>query len=379
MNGQPTRTAATKQLEARFYRLMMLDRYLWRGKHSESPRFSRKQAIVDEMHRELGLDRAREPEPIAEIDISELTLERFREVSDNLRRIVVVRGFGRDMRAVNTWTPEFLVGKLGEAPCNALKYEHETVTEGWDKGAEVVTLPFREYIERMADERLYLNNSTDIITSCPELIDDLELDRIREMFTDSAGGWDELVTTNFFISSNTVLTSVHHAPGGNFFLQLAGRKRWTVIDPAYTAFVHPVNGRPFQYCNSAYGGFRAAELRGEGPDHPLACIPRQQATLEPGDLLYNAPWWWHEVENLDVFNVGCAVRHVPRPFRRAPSWSNHRLFTATSLYPALRAATYAHYLRYRLTGDTTPFREVLNRLIIGLLHRSLKANKARNG
>ena len=268
--------------------------------------------------------------------------------------------------------------KLGDSLCSALKYKTETITEGWDRGADVVTLPFREYLQRMTSERLYLNNSTDIVQSCPELLDDLDLDRIRQAFTDGDSGWDELITTNFFISSNTVLTSIHHAPGGNFFLQLAGRKRWTVIDPAHTALLHPVNGRPFQYCNSAYGGFRGAELRGEGDNHPLVRIPRQVTTLEPGDLLYNAPWWWHEVENLEPFNVGCAVRHVPRPFRKAPTIPNHPLFSLTSLYPALRIGTAAHYLRYRVTGDDTPFREVLNRVIIGLLHRSLKANKARN-
>lgn len=163
--------------------------------------------------------------------------------------------------------------------------------------------------------------------------------------------------------------------GGNFFLQIAGRKRWTVVDPRWTAWLHPVNGRPFQYCNSAFGGYRAGHYLALGEDNPILHVPHAEVVLEPGDLLYNAPWWWHEVENLDDFTVGCAVRHVPRPFRPSPSWSNHRLFSLTSTYPAMRALTYAHFLHARVTGSTRPVRDTINAMLVKMLYRSLERHR----
>ena len=35
-----------------------------------------------------------------------------------------------------------------------------------------------------------------------------------------------------------------------------------------------------------------------------ANLPRLEVILEPGDVLFNAPWWWHTVENLDDLTVG---------------------------------------------------------------------------
>ena len=36
--------------------------------------------------------------------------------------------------------------------------------------------------------------------------------------------------------------------------------------------------------------------------------PVYQATLEPGDVLFNPPWWWHSIKNVDATTVGVASR-----------------------------------------------------------------------
>ena len=41
----------------------------------------------------------------------------------------------------------------------------------------------------------------------------------------------------------------------------------------------------------------------------LEYLPRYDIVLEPGDILWNAPWWWHRIENGDGFNVGLAIRN----------------------------------------------------------------------
>ncbi len=365
--------ARNPRLERRFYRLMMQDRYLWRGPHSESPRFAAKQALVEQLHAHSGFDRPRAPSLVPEISVDELTAERFWALSDGLTKVVVIRGFGRT-RAHQTWSRASLSQRLAGERCAVLEYDEGSLERGWDTGAKLVQMEVAEFLRRMSDEPLYLSNSTELFSRFPDMVDDLELERIRGALIPKAEGWDELVSTNVFISAKGVYTSMHHAPGGNFFLQVAGRKRWFLIDPKWTAYVHPVAGRPFQYCNSAFAGFQARARM--GVDNPLARLPHSVVTLEPGDLLYNAPWWWHEIQNLDDFTVGCAVRHVPRPGRRSPSWSNHRLFTATSLYPAMRLMTFAHYVRQRLTGSEVPLRDSFNTMLTTLLYRSFRGRRA---
>jgi hypothetical protein len=352
---------------------MMLDRYLWRGQHSASPRFEAKQAIVEQLHAHSGFTGPRAPERVPEIEARELTAERFWQLSEGLTRVVVIRNFG-ETRAHATWTPGHLAERLAGERCAVIEYDADSLERGWDAGAKLIEMGVAEFLDRMADEPLYLSNSTELVSKCPTLVDDLELERIRAALLPGTEGWDELISTNFFISGREVYTSMHHAPGGNFFLQVAGRKRWYLIDPTWTAHVHPVNGRPFQYCNSAFAGFQAR--RRMGLENPLANLPHMIVDLEPGDLLYNAPWWWHEIENLDDFTVGCAVRHIPRPGRASPSWSNHPLFTATSLYPAMRAATFGHYLRQRVTGERAPLRDRFNLVLAERLYRSFRERRA---
>jgi len=145
-----------------------------------------------------------------------------------------------------------------------------------------------------------------------------------------------------------------------------------MIEPRYTAHVCPILSRPFQFMKSAYGGTRAHAEFGDGGPSVFDTLPRFEVVLEPGDLLYNAPWWWHEVDNLDDFTVGCAVRHMPPPWRRSPSWSNHFLYTLTSVYPGGRALMYAHHAYQVLTGGRGPTtRELLQERQLAALRRGL--------
>ncbi len=375
--ARPRRCPRTRALERRFYSLMTLDRYLWRGRHSESPRFAAKQATVAALHRVSGLSTPRAPAPVPELDVAELTVPRFLARTDQLRRVCVIRGFARG-RLGDRWSEARLRARLAGRDCAVIRYRPETFERGWDVGAALERVDFGEFLDRMKREPLYLNNSAELLAACPELVDALELGRVRRRFLPGGdAGWDELLSTNLFVGGRQVFTAVHCAMGGNFFLQLAGRKRWTLVDPDWSAWLHPVNGRPFQYCNSAFGGYRAGERLGLGDRNPLLRVPRLEVVLEPGDLLYNAPWWWHEVENLDDYTVACAVRHAPAPFQPSPSWRNHRLFSLTSTYPAMRALALAHYARWRVTGHDAPLREVVNKLLVRLLYKSLERHRAR--
>lgn len=319
-------------LERRFYTLFLADQRRWTGKPSQSPRYAEQCALVDAV-------RALHPAPVAPRPLTELpadtTREAFLQATDGLRRPVVIRGFADHMPAVRTWTQDHLRERLGETSCAIVHYDDASLERAWDTGVEIAPMRFADYLAKMADGRVYLNNSSELFTKHPDLLADLDIQRLRDQFC-SPGRWDELLTTQLFIGGRIVRSALHAAFGGNFFLQLAGRKRWVLMDPAHSVALHAIPGRPFQYVISAAGRYW-------GADNPvLERIPRREVTLNPGDLLYNTPWWWHDVQNLDDFTVGCAVRHFPTPGHRSPSWANHAIFTRHSTYPRSRATMFAH-------------------------------------
>jgi hypothetical protein len=363
--------ARVQALERELYRLIIADRYLWKGQPSRSPRFARQAEIVAELQALSPFKAPRAPDPLPEYPAEGMDRARFIAVTQGLRRPVIIRGFGRDTRAVQEWTADYLRRHLGGKTCAVVVYDEQTRLRSWDHDLEFVEMDFSEYLDRMVHEDLYINNRTEVVESCPALLDDLELHRIHDAFTDPTSRWDELVTTNFFIGARHVHSSVHAAFGGNFFFNIAGRKRWLMIDPIYTAYIHPIPAQPFQYVRSACGGYRRCAEQGQH-DNIFVRLPHFEAVLEPGDLLYNTPWFWHEVENLSDFTVGCAIRHFPPPFRASPSWSNHPLFTLASLYPRTRALMFGHYLRHRVTGNDEPLRNIANRLMIERLYNSFR-------
>jgi ribosomal protein L16 Arg81 hydroxylase len=76
-----------------------------------------------------------------------------------------------------------------------------------------------------------------------------------------------------------------------FFVQLHGRKRFTLVAPAFTPRVYNEVG--------VY-----SEVDPEQPDyraHPaFRGVPTTSIVLEPGDTLFLPIGWWHRVESLDV-------------------------------------------------------------------------------
>ena len=87
----------------------------------------------------------------------------------------------------------------------------------------------------------------------------------------------------------------HYALLPNVFIEIYGAKHWCFIHPSewinMRAFFNP-----YIYARSAlYSGIERK-------------IPRTCTTLYPGDILYNPPWTWHTVYNIETFNLGIATR-----------------------------------------------------------------------
>lgn len=356
-----------RRLEDRLYRLSVLDHIFSRAGATAAPRYSERAELVERLLACAPFPRGQDPAPVRELDAgADYTC--FMAASASYRRPVVIRGFARECEAVRSWSVETLSERLPEEPCTVVEMDAETLRAAHASRRLLHTMSFAEFARRMrSGEPLYLHNSTEFAAHSPELVDELGLERVRGSFTDPTSTWDELFSTNLFVGGEQVFSNLHCAPGGNFFLQIAGKKTWTLVDPVLSPYLFPILSRPFNHCLSGFGSYR--RYAGAASACPIADVPRQEVVLEPGDLLYNPPWWWHEVHNEGI-TIGCAIRHVPSPLSRSPTWSNHRLFSALSVYPKLWLFSALSYTRHRVTGHRESMRAKLNPRLARELNRA---------
>ena len=295
----------------------------------------------------------RPAEPLPALDAADLTPEALLEGTARFRRPLVIRGFFSQTRACQLWTPEHLVELLGEEKVPVL--DSRAAAPTGDRSHGMLLLTLKEYLDRMASERLYLNNVTRLFNSCPQLIEDLELGRVLSLLPPGTDDDDRIPLTGVFIGARHVGSSLHAAFNGNFFANIQGRKRWVLIDPVLSPYLMPIWASPFLFVSSHFDYVH--------PEHDfLKRLPRYEVVLEPGDLLYNAPWWWHDVRNLDDYTVGCALRYRPGSFPfDDPSFSNRFLYTALSLYPLgnLNRAVILH--KRRKDKSLPTYREQMNK------------------
>jgi len=356
-----------RALQKRLYRLTIQDQLLSRRPSAAGPRYARRAQTVDALWESAPFPEHQDAMPVPSFEAGSIDYATFVEATGGYRGPVVIRGFGAETAAVRAWTPGSLVERLGDALCTVVEMDEVAMTQPHSSGRILHQMPFSEFIHRMEDEPLYLHNSTEFVQQCPELMEELSLQSINAAFTDPSSTWDELFSTNLFIGGERVFSNLHCAPGGNFFLQIAGGKRWTLVAPELSPYLFPILSRPFNHCLSVYGSYRKHAHAKE--DCALFRLPRFTVDLAPGDLLYNPPWWWHEVENTGA-TIGCAIRHLPSPLSASPTWQNHPLFSALSVYPQLWALSAWNYLRHQVRGDGGSMRAFINPRLASELNRA---------
>lgn len=329
--------ATSRKIAHQINRLTCMDLLLSKQPSVRAPRFRRRAALVDALWERAPFDA--QAVSVPELDAT-ADFARFFDVSNGYRSPVVLRGFAADSPAVKTWSGAHLSARLGDTPCTVVEMDEAAFKRPHDSKRILKTMPFSSFVRQMHTEPLYLHNSTEFATVCPDLLDELAIDQINAQLCEPDSSWDHIFASNLFVGTQNVFSNLHCAPGGNFFLQVTGRKTWTLVDPALSPYLLPLPSRPFNHCLSMYGSYHAGD-----PAAPIHRLPRLTVTLEPGDLLYNPPWWWHEVVN-DGETIGCALRHVPRPFERSPTMANHRLFSLLSVYPKLWAFSAVDYARH---------------------------------
>ena len=256
-------------------------------------RFSGARFVANECHEALYrrvLERCRthgsvsRDTPLPEFDWKHRTAEEFRAEFVERPHPVVLRGFASDTEAGRTWTFDGLLERFGQ--------EQVLLTT-----PELDGEPGR--LDAVESEKVYLHNSEVLFRRYPELVDALSLDALA--------GYSDMRPTylQLFLGREGTGTPFHAAANWNWFFNIEGRKSWAFVDPRHGYLLYPHNamGQAAAFALCPY-----ADEYDEDFFPAFSYCPIFRVTLEPGDVLFNPPWWWHSVKNESAKTVGVASR-----------------------------------------------------------------------
>lgn len=244
-----------------------------------------------------------QPQQIPIITSDELTQEIFEQLSDNYRKPVIIKDYLKETNAVKLWDENY----LNEIIDNNFEI---TIIEK-DEELKLKDYKMKEFFENMKTKYIYINNDNTIFSNYPKLFTDIK-DKFNELIdTLKNTGLRNIHIANLFIGYNTpdkVKGSNTHCGGsGNFFCMIKGSKKWTLVDPKYSIFL---KGRVSESGIHAQTLFDMPDTHISKDPPILEYLPRYEIVLEAGDILWNAPWWWHRIRNMnDGLNIGLAIRN----------------------------------------------------------------------
>lgn len=217
-------------------------------------------------------------------------------------RPLVIRGAVTGWPALSLWSRQYFESFLDNRMVTVdyssdgfLKY-----TQNDEKlnvrSQDVSLLQALKEIHDPTGQRLCYLRNISLPTLLPELIPDIEKPSL-------IGDPNKVILNNLWYGAARCTTSLHHDWPNNFLAQVKGRKKVILFNPEQTPYLYPVSNKPPAPNDKI--DFRAHSLvNPEQPNYeqfprfkeatPLTCI------LEPGDILWLPPEWWHQVTSIDI-------------------------------------------------------------------------------
>lgn len=285
---------------------------------------------------------------VPEISAADISPREFHQITIGLTSPVVIKGLLRDSDACAKWGLSYFQEQFGDYAYPVIKDSRQEDPE--TKENEVQLIKVGDLLEGISrGEHTYLNNITQIFADKPFLIEELQLGKLASLINTDATNGDEFDLINMFLGGKGTGSSMHCAFAGNFFCNIVGRKKWLLISPEHSTFLCPIPAKPFIYSDCYFDP--SDKILGKKTSH----LPSFETILEPGDVLFNAPWWWHSVENLDELTVGCAVRRL----NFMADFHNNFLFTIFSYQPLLHIWKSLFGIKRKLSKEQRIFRDIM--------------------
>lgn len=224
----------------------------------------------------------READQIPEMSVVGFTRERMLKLSNNLASPIVIRGAVKDSVASQLWNDKYLLENYGN--------ETVLVREMFDN-AEGLRMQQRTisdfYLMKEKGRNVSIVGSSAIFKRNPKFRRDLESPQIEKYLVGPNG--EGIMAQQLFMTAGG-RSWYHAALGNNVFRQIQGLKRWTVISPSENFWLCPdpvITGTSVNTC--------ILKLPTDEREDYIRKMKRATALLQPGDILINAGWWWHDV------------------------------------------------------------------------------------
>jgi tRNA wybutosine-synthesizing protein 5 len=191
------------------------------------------------------------------------------------------------------WTPAALRTALGDVPLPVTRFEGRATSSGTrfeSLARETVAMRFDDFLaarDACAARALYLR-LTDSAGLAPALFARVPF---PDLFTAAHTGLDDWITHDSYlrVGPSAYGYPLHCDGMENLFVQLAGHKRFVLIEPAELPRLYP---HPDDAARSLVDDVDAPDLA-RFPD--FAAARQHVCDLVPGDLLYLPALWFHEV------------------------------------------------------------------------------------
>lgn len=270
-------------------------------------------------------------EEIAFIEAADYTPEAFHKAWQNGRRPVVVRGLFAESKAVRAWNPEYFKNVTGTSPVKALQSRPECLEAHINAVDTRRDMPhkcyeiskFGDFLDRMKEEKLYTRQVSNIFSDHPPLMDDLELHRLHEEVYPLC---KNVLATAFFGHGGDfpMKTTYHAAAADNFLIQVQGHKEWNILPPKWTPYFLTY----FYDDTPAVGTLFSIYKPETYEQYSYDKFPASKVVLNPGDLLFVPPWWFHQINHpYDEFHVAVGLRGIADVWKEyvpgvGLSWAN---------------------------------------------------------
>lgn len=211
---------------------------------------------------------------------------------------VVMRGAAKAWPCMGTWTPTYFADLYGEVEVGLINVSIEEAEEMDTHIPRVDTVSLQEVVDSIRDGSMRYARFIPLLHHHPHLQADLDLGWLRRMRGRGVVG------TNFqlFLGGAGTSTATHSALGSNLFVQIYGRKTWWIAPTTFShLFQPPMRRQPFFFSDV---NLRDVDLE-RRPLLRYASV--YTVTLAPGDVLYNPPFFWHQVSN-PTASIGLGFR-----------------------------------------------------------------------
>lgn len=220
-----------------------------------------------------------------------------------LNKPYLFKGVAKDWPAIQKWNKSYFKEHYGDIQVPLV----DKIPGIRDDKGKYNKINFRQYFEEIEKgNKIYLSFSR-VLDHNPELRKDLNIDWLRQFEWGTVNGEQ----TFFFMGEEGTKTEMHNGFAQTLFIQVEGKKRWTIWAPEERFFLDPVAGRHTHFYSFVN------PHNDNDPRYPLSKYAKKyELELEAGDVLWFPALFWHYVEN-PTANIGVAFKwvNVPQNFK----------------------------------------------------------------